>query len=270
MGPAEQLTTEIYQDIQLDLHALLGMVTVLNDGESNNWWVRAKDASKYVERFKGAVKSSEHNHYGFKLLLGSLRNYAQHFSDIPFTVSQITEKSGAATLPFIELDARKMQSNKKLHPDLKEYFFGSEKNLDLVYILKDAYRGFEALDTFNRELLLELFTDNLEAVEIVGGLSSPEPEEIARLINTDKSGTEQQIADLLTPSDIKLLKALAGLPNFHPIFFPRPHEPGRFLQGTPIPTSRPHLTKSDWPLNSDGIADWASDIDGARRGKYQI
>ncbi|WP_216699853.1 hypothetical protein, partial [Arthrobacter sp. H5] len=85
------------QDIQLDLHALLGVFTVLTDGEQSRWPQRAKDGRQYMSRFKQAVDAAAEESEDFDLIRG-IRNYAQHYAAVPFSITQTNYESGVATV----------------------------------------------------------------------------------------------------------------------------------------------------------------------------
>ncbi|MFD1847454.1 hypothetical protein [Arthrobacter flavus] len=260
MGSTQKLTSQMGQDIQLDLHALLGVTIVLIDGEKSQWPHRSKkNGREYTERFTGAVETLAKPSDDFDLFRG-IRNYAQHFAEVPFTVIQISDQGTALTRVELHLQAQKMKGYSKWSDRQKATLQKDVRGPDLIVTLQGTYRCLDSIDVLNRELLLELFANHCAAVRDVTEAAAPKTDEWPWLIELDSSGDAKGHWQLVAPADQLLLESLAGLPATHPILFPRVARPGFWLQGPQLPSSRPHLPPGTLAFSDQGIADWATDI----------
>lgn len=258
MGPARRLTDSAAQDLFLNVHAVLGTVTVIVDGPINSWKTRVKNGQKFSQRFSSAKKAEGRRSPAFELLM-KVRNYAQHQGHVPLFLAQDDYEDGAvvALQARLEFPSAAMKSCPVTVRDCL-----SVLHHDFALVLKEGYKSLDYLDSLNREFLLEVFAERASIAREAVLLAHHDETDGASFLVSEAD--ERQPVRILTLREQDLLESLAALPASYSIRYPRSSGPGWFVQGPSPASQRPLLSEAPHRPKPGEAPWWALDLPRAR------
>ena len=257
---AELLTDEALAEVHLDLHALLGVSNVLIAGELKRWPQRCPKGHMYAKRFEDVLEGERTTNPPF-VVFSALRHYSQHYAEIPIVMQQVDRD------PFTAIG---LHLNLPLDvsfwtPEQRAVLRHPEHGFHLLETLTLAYRSYATIDTANREMLLEVFVHELEAIERILEPLGLEKDEEVTLVETDAEGVVLRSAPMLTPHGVDALASLAALPALYPVMFECRRGPRTWIQGDRVPTRRPLLPSARWVPAPGEVPNWPLAVPGSLR-----